>query len=341
MARGTSQLLGTAIRYFVNAVNLARQQQGWRSAATTAISLSTEETRKIPRLLKLRWNNRAQQARPSSQAASLDATEILPQLADLAIEVRTATVDREAFTHHMRTFAYPRFYAGGSVTSGGVREAKILEYFVSLNLLPIENSDVAIDIASERSIFPEMIHETIGARVFRQDLIYPLGVHDDRIGGSAHEMPIVGAFADKLFLHNSFEHFEGDTDTKFIYEAWRVLKPGGGACIIPLYLSTRHQNLTDPLLGSDGVVWDAEAEIVQRVGHHNRFGRFYSPRTLSERVLEPASERGFEVNIYHFPATEPGSVDPLNRALGGLRFAMVLRKPLSAHATDVQVELSL
>jgi hypothetical protein len=320
------QFLGTALRYFANAVNLARQQEGWRSAAATAVSLSTQEARKIPRFLHLAWKQRGQQLQPPSEAPILDVPEVLRQLAELGIDFQLVTLDRDAFVLHMSAFPYPRFYAGGPVASGGVREAKIMEYFISLCLLPIAEPDVVVDIASERSVFPAMVAKLTGARVFRQDLIYPLGLTDDRIGGSADKMPVPNDFADKLFLHNSFEHFEGDIDTTFIYEASRVLKSGGAACIVPLYLSTRHLNMTDPLVDTRSVVWDADAEVVQKVGHHVRFGRFYTARTLTDRVLEPARESGFETDIYHFAGVDLGSDDPISRAQGGIRFAMVLRK---------------
>ena len=330
MRRPGGRFPGAGARYLLNAVNLARQQDGWPRGAATGVGLLAQEARKLPRLLRLRWRARNRQAEPPAKAPVVDVPELLGQLARTGIEVQTATVDREAFARHLSAFAYPRFYAGGSLATGGFREAKLLEYFLSLELLPIAPTDVVIDVASERSVFPEMIGATIGARVLRQDMLYPPGVRGDRIGGSAAAMPIPADFADKLFLHNSFEHFEDDADTRFVAEAWRVLKPGGGVCIVPLYLSLRYQNITDPLLDTAGVVWDAGAEVVERVGHRNRFGRFYSVPAFVERVLEPAAKLGFDRAIYEIPDAAPASgsgVDLLLRAQRGLRFAMVLRKP--------------
>ena len=228
---------------------------------------------------------------------------------------------------HLRDYRYSRMYAGGSVTSGGARESKILEYFLSLLLLPIVPSDVVIDVASERSVFPDVVATTVGARVFRLDLIYPPGIHGDRIGGSADEMPLPAGSVDKLFLHNSFEHFEGDIDTRFVREALRVLRPGGGLCVVPLYLSARHQIVTDPLVDRSGIEWDPDAEVVERIGHRNRFGRFYSAETLAERVLKPAFECGFRAEISAFHESTYGTHDTFSRAQRGINFAMVLRKP--------------
>jgi len=253
--------------------------------------------------------------------------EILRQLAERGLDVEEFALDQDAFVEHLGAFRYPRFYAGGPIAKGGFRESKILEYFVSLKLLPVPPGDVVIDVASERSVFPEMVNEMFGAQVYRQDLIYPPGLAGDKIGGSAAAMPVPAAFAHKLFLHNSFEHFEGSIDTEFIAEAWRVLKPGGAVCIVPLYLSARHQIVTDPLLDIQDVAWDSGAEIVPKTGYRSRFGRFYSAEALAKRVLEPAGECGFRYEICHFGGADQAAGDPISRAYRGLRFGLTLTKP--------------
>lgn len=317
----------TRIRYFLNAVNLVRRQEGWSSAAMAAANLSYDEVRKAPRLWRL---NRAQNGPSpgnSSKAPVGDSREIRDQFEASGVRIQEFVLDRRAFEEHLRMFPYPKFYAGGPIIKGGFRESKIMEYVVSLDLLPVESSDVVIDVASERSVFPEMLKTTFGAQAFRQDLIYPPGLSGDTIGGSAAAMPVPADFADKMYLHNSFEHFEGGIDTEFVVEAWRVLKPGGALCIVPLYLSARHQIVTDPLLDTGDVTWDPGAEIVSKKGYRSRFGRFYSVEALAERVVEPAVECGFRYEIWHFGGVDQTADDPISRAYRGLRFGMVLRKP--------------
>lgn len=318
---------GTRIRYFLNALNLVGRQEGWSSAAVAAANLSYDEMRKVPRLWRLHQASNNQSLGTSSKAPVGDTPEILRRLAAAGLHIEEFILKPTAFEEHLRAFRYPRFYAGGPVAKGGFRESKIMEYVVSLDLLPVESSNVVIDVASERSVFPEMVKATIGARVFRQDLIYPPGLSEDRIGGSAAAMPVPAAFADKLFLHNSFEHFEESSDSEFVVEAWRVLKPRGAVCIVPLYLSARHQIVTDPLLDTRDVAWDSGAEIVSRRGYRSRFGRFYSVEALAKRVVEPALECGLQYTIWHFGSVDQTAGDPISRAYRGLRFGMVLRKP--------------
>ncbi len=220
-------------------------------------------------------------------------------------------------------------YAGGPLGKGGARDQKLLEYFVSLDLLTLRPGEVIIDVASEWSLFPSVVRRLTGATVYQQDLIYEPGVHGCYIGGSATEMPLPDGFADKLVLHNAFENFEGHDDTDFIHEAWRVLKPGGLLCIVPLYVAPQHTNLTDPLLRRPHLRFDAGARIVEVPWWHNRFGRYYAPATLRERVLEPG--QAFETTIYCLENVQ--EVHPL----ASLHFALVMRKPLdenAPHTTD-------
>jgi len=234
----------------------------------------------------------------------------------------SVSFDPGALRKHCESFRYPRFYAGGAVANGGFREYKIVEYFVSLELTPIDSDDTVIDVASEYSVFPDMVRELFNASVFQQDLIYPPGVHGDRIGGNAAGMDIEPGFANRLMLHNSFEHFEGDADSGFIREAWRILKPGGTVCIVPLFLSSSHTVLTDPLVDQRDVEWDPEGTVVSIIGYRNRFGRFYSLDTLQRRVIEPATQCGFRPTIQYVKNIQELQSGSL------LHFALVLEKPV-------------
>jgi len=72
-----------------------------------------------------------------------------------------------------------------------------------LKLTPITPNDIVIDVASEYSVFPDVVRQLFGARVFQQDLIYRSGIEGDHIGGSAKQMDIDFHFTSKLILHNA------------------------------------------------------------------------------------------------------------------------------------------
>lgn len=133
-------------------------------------------------------------------------------------------------------------------------------------------------------------------------------------------MPLPEEFATKIALHCSFEHFEGDSDIGFIRETARVLKPGGAACIVPLYLFEEYAIQTDPVVAIPaGVVFDEGVTVYCAQGWNNRYGRFYSPEQFVSRVCEHLS--GLQVEMYRF--TNAQQVD----ASCYVRFAILLKKP--------------
>ena len=319
--------VSAAFKYLINVAQGVRAQEGWRAAARAIGRLILLEALKIPRIIDFkRSSGTSAHAAPRTYDFDLMSATIVHDLVDslerMPLEFNRVSVDPRALRKHSESFHYPRFYAGGSAAKGGFRDNKIVEYFVSLELSPIGPSDIVIDVASEYSVFPVMVRKLFGASVFRQDLIYPPGVHGDRIGGNAARMDVDPGFATRLMLHNSFEHFEGDADSDFIREAWRILKPGGTVCIVPLFLTSPHTVLTDPLVERRDIEWDPEGTAVSIVGYRNRFGRFYSLDTLQRRVIEPATECGFRLTIHYVEnihELQPGSL---------LHFALVLEKSL-------------
>lgn len=305
------------VRYATNNVSMAARHDGYRAAGAVALRLILTEMRKLPRLAR-----RAVSTKDSPQEHPIGySAAILEGFNQLPVPLTRYPIDPEQFRSHVLSFGYPEAYAAGPLDEGGNRENKLLEYFVSLQILKLGENDVVIDIASERSIFAQVVRETCGATILRQDLIFPPGIHGDRIGGSAASIPVADRFADKLVLHNSFEHFEGSADSDFVAEAWRILKPGGVACIVPLFVSDKYSIISDPLTDRRGVVWDAGATVVELPWWHNRFGRFYDASALEARVLAPARALGYELEILHFVNVK--DVHP--RA--SMYFGLIMRKP--------------
>jgi hypothetical protein len=305
-------MLRTGVRYAANLTSMVARQQGVVAAAVVGGQFVATEAAKLPRVARLAMS-------PSHvEHPPLMSESILNDLRGLGVEMRTYQIDVAAFYDHIARGGYPAGYAAGNIDEGGNREEKLLEYFVSLDLLRPCPGEVVMDVASEWSMFPEVVRRLTGATVYQQDLIYPPGVHGNRIGGSAAHMPIPDAFADKLVLHNAYEHFEGTADSDFVREAWRILRPGGMLCILPLFMSEHFSVISDPLVNRRGVAWDEGAEVLEIPWWHNRFGRLYDAEHLRQRVLEPGSR--FQQVIYH--VTNATEVHPAI----SLHFALVMRK---------------
>ena len=213
--------------------------------------------------------------------------QIRVQLQAAGFDLASYKVDTSDFADYLRKAQYHRFrryYDGGRARAF---LEKSLEHYVAAKLLGLQNEDVYIDIANDRSPTPEIYRDLYGCAAYRQDLKFPAGMHGNAIGGDAADMPLEDGFATKMALHCSFEHFEGDSDIRFIREAGRILRKGGRLCILPLYLFTEYAIQTDPtVFPKGGIEFESDAVLYCARGYRNRHGRVYSVPKLATRVRE-------------------------------------------------------
>lgn len=204
------------------------------------------------------------------------------------IPVRALYLDPEIYRQYFKqaryTERYPDYYRDNL-------PEKSFEHFIALKLLEINSRDVFIDVASENSPVPDIYSHLTGSTSYRQDIMYPSGIHGDRIGGNACEMPVPDQFASKLALTCSLEHFEGMEDQKLFFELNRILKVGGKVCVVPLYMYTEPANMTDPTLSvPNDVAFDPGVTVYCAEGWGNRFGRFYDAESFMERIYAPTRD---------------------------------------------------
>jgi hypothetical protein len=228
-------------------------------------------------------------------------------------------VDTAAFRLYLDRAGYPSSYRE---TFGSLFVEKALEHFVSLELMPVVPDDVFIDIASCSSPFADIVERLDRCTAYRQDLDFPPGLNDRTAGGSAENLPFADSFFSRMTLHCSFEHFEREADIGFVKEVGRVLRPGGTACILPLYVSEVFHNVTDPGVERPGLVFDDEAAVTEVRGWRNRFGRFYDVAHLSQRVLRHLGPLEATIRVIE----NEKDVAPACY----LKFALLLRKPPDA-----------
>ena len=231
-----------------------------------------------------------------------------------AARVEDLQVDEASFARWISDARYPILaYHVNSRT-------KFLEHFLSVELIGARTGTL-MDVASCRSYFPELMRRR-GFRVIVQDLTYTPGLHGDILGSNAAAMPIPDASIDVMTLHCAFEHFEGSSDTGFIREAARVLKPGGRVVLLPLYLNENALTWVDPYFLAIGERVEEQGSTWQpAVGYSNRFGRMYAPENFVERVYRPALESGLKPTLLRVVGMEAASWTYL-------QFALVLDSPL-------------
>lgn len=246
---------------------------------------------------------------PNSQLILSEIRQLAPNL-----EIQSITIDRYRFQKWIDESHYPLLaYHAGAIE-------KYLEHFISVELLGKYDSGLLIDVASWRSFFPTLMRRA-GYRVIVQDLVYREGLHDDTLGCNAASFPLPDESVDAMTLHCSFEHFEDRADIGFLNEASRLLKPGGKAVIIPLYLNEMQLTWVDPYyLARNEAPHEAGAIWQPAIGYSNRFGRMYSPTTFVERIVNTVRTTRLSATLWTVERAVDISPDCY------LQFALVLEK---------------
>ncbi len=242
--------------------------------------------------------------------------DISPDLPATHVQLATHTVDITAFWRYVELAGYRQlgYYHGGAMPCA---TEKWLEHYVSLELLAPQPGEVLIDVASCHSPFADLAQRLYGVNSYQQDLLFAPGLHGRRIGGDAAALPVPDGFADLVTLHCAFEHFEGDSDSGLIRELGRILKPGGRACILPLYTSQRYSIQSDPQTwGQRSVRFEPDALVCLAPGWGETHGRCYDAPHLVRRVLAQRGE--LAVTLYRVLNHQAVASDCY------LRFALVL-----------------
>ena len=237
---------------------------------------------------------------------SFNPTKIKEELVSLGINVKTLDFDEKKYLDWFETIDYSNNFPEycKEFNNDILLNTKALQHYISINLLEFNSNDVYVDIASSNSVCPDIIYNKHTKNIFRQDIRYPKGIHDNYIGSNAENIPLEEDSIDKMALHCSFEHFEDNSDINFINEADRILSVGSKFVITPLYLSEIEHILTSPS------VWETkyglggfpkftdDYKIVLNEKIQQRQEKFFSPESLLNEVIVPFKEK-FSFEIFY------------------------------------------
>ncbi|MEM7102119.1 MAG: methyltransferase domain-containing protein [Bacteroidota bacterium] len=237
--------------------------------------------------------------------------QLSDNLVSAGIRVKDFYIEKVGYEAYMAAAKYPESYYGGGFDSSQNFVEKTLEHYVSTKFIDFMPETVFVDIAACTSPFSENIRSIYGVKTtYRQDLVFPKGVDNDRIGGYAHEIPLEDNSVDGITLHCSLEHFEGDSDTLFFQTAERILKPGGRVVVLPFYIADEYTIHLDPvfnLIKGHKPKVDPVAKL-RYCNWYQYFSRHYDVNALQKRILEAAP--GLDLTIYrvrNFKKVHPGS----------------------------------
>lgn len=195
---------------------------------------------------------------------------------------------------------FPFDYHGG--IDGRVWDEKLLEHWIAaerLGLMHFLSSDIYVDIAAGNSPWAKILRERLGLTAFSIDL----GVGSDysNIDYYRNENATASAFADASVmgasLQCSFEMFMGDDDTNLLKEFARILKPGGKAVIVPLYMHTHYCAYATPDYFGKGKSDILAKEYVCCEWNGIPSARFYDVAQLKKRVLDTVENLGMKYQL--------------------------------------------
>ena len=225
---------------------------------------------------------------------------------DIGIEVKKIECDVADYHVYLDKAGYKRKYP--DYYSENFYE-KTLEHYLVYTLAELGKGDSFIDIGSEHSPLSEIFGALTGCHGYSQDIMYPEGVHRNKIGCDAANIPFEDGFFKAAAVTCTLEHFEKDADIRFMREMARVIEAGGRVVIAPLYMYTLPSCQTDPLKAISGnVTFDPDAVVFCARGWNNRHGRHYSPDTLYHRLIKPNRNLNFEVFVLENPSEIDESV---------------------------------
>lgn len=217
-------------------------------------------------------------------------------------EYRIDVAGFDAYRENLRyETTFPRYFT--EFGADGIWHRKLLEHFISFDIIEPKPGGTYIDVAASNSPVADILRETYGAAIaYRQDLRFRPGVHGNEIGSNAAEIPLPASSVDGILLHNSWEHFEGDSDRRALRECARLLRPGGRVCIIPLDVATVGYQVTSPSEWirrspkGDLPEFDARLPIVVDESVRQRLIKVHSVDTLREDA-GTVPELDFVLNI--------------------------------------------
>ena len=229
------------------------------------------------------------------------------ELAKIESDLHAAGIAVHDFTPRVEDFAafqaanyFPPDYHGG--IDGPVWDEKLLEHWISAERLGLMNyrpDEIYVDIAAGVSPWAKVLRERLGISAIAIDL--KIGPAYEDFSFYRMENATTTSFADASVngasLQCAYEMFMRDDDTNLLKELARILKRGGKAIIVPLYMHTHYRAYATPEYYGKGKSDPLAKEYVCFDWNGIPSARFYDANQLKKRVLEPIENLGMKYQL--------------------------------------------
>ena len=250
------------------------------------------------RMRSLKW--RLLGANEYHPPSSAQLQEIEGGLIRAGFDVDDYFIDQTAFSRFIDDRDFPSSYYAYS--SSEVRTEKLLEHFIAWDLLDLESfgfEDLYLDIAAYASPWVKILREQGEVDAVAIDL---------GIGDAFADLPFYQeqdatrtSFTDQsvrgVSLQCAFEMFEGDSDVELIRELGRILRPGGKAVILPLYMHVEYCSYATPEHFGRGHALDGAKEYIRYGFSGVPSSRKYDVEHFNRRVADQAHLAGLDTRL--------------------------------------------
>lgn len=221
-------------------------------------------------------------------------------LREQGVAIEDFIAPEDEFSSFKSSGWFPDDYHGGR--SNAIWDEKVLEHWIAAKLLGLFDAgadNVYVDVGAGGSPWAEILRDRVNLSAYAVDLWIgdafkhlPYYRVEDATHTDFNESSVSAAS-----LHCSYEMFGRDDDMHLIDELARVLKPGGRAVILPLYMHTHYCAYSTPDYFGKGYS-DPNAKEYIRFGCRGiPSSRKYDPATLLHRVLGRISGAGMRYRL--------------------------------------------
>lgn len=245
-----------------------------------------------------RFRNAPRYANPTeSELARIEA-----DLSGLSIAVADYAPPPDRFRQFQQEAWFPEGYHGG--LASGVWDEKLLEHWIAADLLDLERwvaEDIYVDVAACNSPWAKALRERIGLSAYAIDLA-PVGRAYTDLSYYRSEDATRTTFADGSVkgasLQCAYEMFLSEQDGLLIHELARILRPGGKAVILPLYMHTHYCAYSTPEYFGKGYADVNAKEYIRMDCYGVPSSRKYDAQRLKERVLDSIRQAGLSYRLH-------------------------------------------
>ena len=238
-----------------------------------------------------------------SNPSNLDLADIEQALIDNKVKLVDYNPLLIGFESFKKQGWFSENYHGGS--SFVAWNEKLLEHWIAYELLNLGNygeHDIYVDIAAGASPWARELRTREKIKSFAIDLS-PIPNEFKQLEYYRQENGTATRFADSsvrgVSLQCAFEMFSGNDDVALIGELSRILKKGGKAIIVPLYMHTSYRFYATPdFYGRNDNIQESDADVYIRYDIEGiPSSRKYSATKLCTRIISEIERNSMDYTL--------------------------------------------